>query len=142
MLIPWSLTVKVIEFGVMLHAMSLVLVPSATFTSINTSSIVWAHWPQGVGLYTSPDFSSKFAIAFILSKAHLDTWLWFYQLFSGVEFSRDNGERLLLFVSSCLTTMYFTGSTLRPGRPLHVYTSKEPSLLTQTVLRSIQSALS
>lgn len=58
------LTVREMDFGLMSQQMPLALVPSATSTSMNTSSMVWPHWPQPVLQYTTPERSSKWDICF------------------------------------------------------------------------------
>lgn len=82
MLMSWLRTVRSIELGLMVHAMSFALVPFITFTSTNTSSMVCAHWPHGVLLYTRPDFSSKLDIiacnrcAYHILSELQTSWLW------------------------------------------------------------------
>ena len=107
--------------GPMLQRTSLLFVPSSTFTSIITSSIVWLHIPHGVLLSTSPERSSKWDIFESTFKDHA----------LKVSTMASRISRLLARDPwVCLRYLSHYGVSCRPRRPLYASVNMWNSLIT------------
>ena len=73
--ISFLLTVTDMDLCFSSHWISLDLVPSATSTSMYTSSMVWPHWPQSVRQYTTPLRSSKWDIFHVYTDQSEDKYV-------------------------------------------------------------------